>query len=96
MDITQHNYHIASAGTFVPVDSRPERRPDYSSKNRKGRVHNSYFYTSEGLYRVSDHWGRVAQCEWKLQGVVEEVDECTVGDGNLIGFISWKDLEVKN
>ncbi|MFD2530708.1 hypothetical protein [Polaribacter marinaquae] len=25
-----------------------------------------YFYTSEGVYRKSNHWGRVANCRWKL------------------------------
>ena len=25
-----------------------------------------YFYTEEGVYRKSNHWGRVANCRWKM------------------------------
>ncbi len=25
-----------------------------------------YYYTKEGVYRKSNHWGRVANCRWKL------------------------------
>jgi hypothetical protein len=29
--------------------------------------HNShYYFTTQGVYRFSDHWGRVANCHWRL------------------------------
>ena len=27
----------------------------------------TYYYTNEGVYRLADHWGRVANCRWKLR-----------------------------
>ncbi len=46
-----------------------------------------YFYTDEGVYRKSNHWGRVANCRWKL-----------ISDNNyknqqiVIGFANWTDF----
>ena len=33
-----------------------------------------YVYTSEGVYRYSDHWGRVATCLWTLAGQSQSID----------------------
>ncbi len=32
----------------------------------KSKSDSQYYYTPEGVYRYSDHWGRVANCRWKL------------------------------
>lgn len=32
----------------------------------KSKSDSKYHYTPEGVYRYSDHWGRVANCRWKL------------------------------
>ncbi|AOW17193.1 hypothetical protein LPB03_06820 [Polaribacter vadi] len=34
--------------------------------NYKSKSESEYFYTDEGVYRKSNHWGRVANCRWKL------------------------------
>ena len=34
--------------------------------NYKSKSKSMYFYTDEGVYRKSNHWGRVANCRWKL------------------------------
>mgnify|MGYP003649598831 CR=1 FL=1 len=93
--ITQENFFISSAGAFVPTTEYPERKPDYVSYSKRYKTTSSYFYTDEGLYRVSDHWGKVARCKWELRGVVEETDKCVM-DEVRVGFISWKDLEMLN
>lgn len=28
-----------------------------------------YFFTGEGVYRYSNHWGRVGNCRWRLESV---------------------------
>ncbi|MFT0157008.1 hypothetical protein [Tenacibaculum ascidiaceicola] len=28
-----------------------------------------YYYTEDGVFRYSNHWGRVANCRWKIQGI---------------------------
>lgn len=32
----------------------------------KSKSNSFYFYTDKGVYRKSNHWGRVANCRWKL------------------------------
>ncbi|MFQ3182108.1 MAG: hypothetical protein ACI9Z4_001709 [Polaribacter sp.] len=34
--------------------------------NYKSKSESMYFYTDEGVYRKSNHWGRVANCRWKI------------------------------
>lgn len=50
---------------------------DYVS--RKG---SAYYFTSEGVYRQSNHWGRVGNCRWKLIGNHKMQNQ-------YIGFASW-------
>ena len=38
---------------------------DYHSKSDS-----RYFYADDGVYRYADHWGRVANCRWKLVGAM--------------------------
>jgi hypothetical protein len=36
------------------------------TNNYQSKSESRYFYTNEGVYRKSNHWGRVANCRWKL------------------------------
>lgn len=31
------------------------------------KSNSQYFYTDEGVYRYANHWGRVANCRWRLK-----------------------------
>lgn len=94
--VSKDNFYISTLGTFIPVTEVPERQPDYKSYSRRYNTSSQYYYTDEGLYRVSDHWGRVARCQWKLNGIVNQVESCDVLPNTQIGFISWGDLELLN
>jgi hypothetical protein len=55
--------------------------------NYKSKSESEYFYADEGVYRKSNHWGRVANCRWKL----------IANDGYknqqiVIGFAKWSDF----
>ncbi|WP_439127692.1 hypothetical protein [Polaribacter sp.] len=52
----------------------------YTSKSKS-----QYFYTDKGVYRKSNHWGRVANCRWKLISNNNYKNQQIV-----IGFASWK------
>lgn len=54
-------------------------KPQYISKSGS-----SYFYTEEGVYRYSNHWGRVANCRWKISGI-----ENYKNQSNYVGYSSW-------
>lgn len=46
-----------------------------------------YFYTEEGVYRYSNHWGRVANCRWKIEGV-----ENYKSQDYYVGFSKWNNF----
>ena len=46
-----------------------------------------YYYTAEGVFRYSNHWGRVANCRWKIQGI-----ENYKNQEYYVGFAKWEDF----
>jgi hypothetical protein len=62
----------------------------YSYKSKSG---SKYFSTKNGnMYRLSDHWGAIASCEWTLDGT-GELRMSVMTDGPLqIGVANLKDF----
>jgi hypothetical protein len=56
-------------------------------RNYKSKSESSYFYTDEGVYRKSNHWGRVANCRWKLRATAHYKNQQIV-----VGFAEWNDF----
>jgi hypothetical protein len=50
-----------------------------------------YFYTEEGMYRLSNHWGRLANSKWRLEPMEPETDSKFK-----IGFASWNEFYPDN
>jgi len=50
-----------------------------------------YFYTIEGMYRLSNHWGRLANSKWRLAPMEPETAFKTK-----LGFASWNDFYPDN
>ena len=46
-----------------------------------------YSYTDEGVYRYSNHWGRVATCRWKIQGIEKYKNQ-----KYYVGFAKWENF----
>ena len=57
------------------------------STHFKSRSGSLYFYTNEGVYRYSNHWGRVANCRWKISGV-----ENYKNQNYYVGYANWIDF----
>tara|TARA_B110000091_G_scaffold2744_1_gene2634 strand:- start:632 stop:1213 length:582 start_codon:yes stop_codon:yes gene_type:complete len=76
----QSNFFKHTFCEFTQVEdfSFPEKT------NYKSKSESSYFYTEEGVYRKSNHWGRVANCRWKLIAEENYKNQTTV-----IGFAKW-------
>ena len=55
--------------------------------NYKSKSESIYFYTDEGVYRKSNHWGSVANCRWKLI-----TDKKYKNQQIVIGFAKWADF----
>lgn len=78
--INENNFFKASEGTFTLCKDEviSEREPDFISyrRNRNNEtesyeysddiISSEYRYTKEGVYRKSDHRGKVASCIWDL------------------------------
>lgn len=50
----------------------------------ESKAGSSYYYTLEGMYRVSNHWGRLANSKWRLVGMEPETTS-----KYKIGFAKW-------
>ncbi|SFU75030.1 hypothetical protein SAMN05216480_11924 [Pustulibacterium marinum] len=57
-------------------------KPHYKSKSGS-----SYFYTEEGVFRVANHWGRAANCRWRIASI-----PTAKKDRVKIGFARWTDF----
>ncbi|WP_300566589.1 hypothetical protein [Flavobacterium sp.] len=50
-----------------------------------------YFYTEKGMYRLSNHWGRLANSKWRLVAMEDESDSKTK-----VGYANWTDFYPDN
>ena len=91
--ITKDNFYLMTKGTFSKCDL-PTTAPDYVSLNKDGKVSSKYWYTKEGVVRQSDHWGRVASCIWTLKEYSTQIRECEVASVDLVGYVSFSDLDI--
>ncbi|MEO5777900.1 MAG: hypothetical protein ABIQ27_13430 [Flavobacterium sp.] len=55
--------------------------------NYKSQSGSEYIFTKEGLYRISNHWGRVANCHWRLIPLGKFKNQNTI-----VGFANWIDF----
>lgn len=53
----------------------------------KSKSDSVYFYTDEGVYRKSNHWGRVANCRWRLLS-----NKKIKSQNFYTGFAKWSDF----
>ena len=66
----------------VPLIEIKELKVNYTSQSGS-----HYIFTSEGLYRISDHWGRVANCHWRLIPLTDFKNQNTS-----VAFANWTDF----
>ena len=53
----------------------------------KSKSGSDYFFNEEGVYRISNHWGRVANCRWRLIALENYKNQETK-----VGFAKWIDF----
>ena len=53
----------------------------------KSQSGSQYIFTTEGLYRISNHWGRVANCHWRLIPLTEFKNQNIT-----VAFANWTDF----
>ncbi len=62
------------------------KKPDFCSKSGS-----EYFYTAAGMYRYSNHWGRLANSKWRLIDL-----NLQTGTKKKLGFATWQDFYPDN
>lgn len=65
--------------------------PTYS--HYRSRSGSSYFFTDDGVYRTSNHWGRAAKCKWKLASDDNSQLRMKTGFAKWTSFYSDNDWE---
>ena len=77
---TRHTLHNHTFCRFqrVPFSFWETIKPNYVSKSGS-----AYYFTEEGVYRCSNHWGRAANCKWRLEGPKSSTSRTEVG------FAKW-------
>jgi hypothetical protein len=50
-----------------------------------------YFYTKDGMYRLSNHWGRLANSKWRLEPMEPETESKTK-----LGYATWSEFYPDN
>ena len=71
-----------------------EMHQDFFKENKihfKSKSDSFYSYTKEGVYRYSNHWGRVANCRWKLLA-----NDDFKNQAFHVGFAKWTDFYPNN
>ncbi|MHC5201661.1 hypothetical protein [Myroides sp. LJL119] len=58
-----------------------DKTPDY-----KSQTGSAYYFDEQGLARYSDHWGRAANCRWRL------IKEDKNNKGFFLGYAKWVDF----
>lgn len=82
----KHNYFRNTYAVYKEVD--PVDLP-FSVWQYLSKSGSAYYYTKEGVYRKSNHWGRAAKCRW----VLDAGDSIYVSKGReRIGYAGWTDF----
>lgn len=60
-----------------------------------------YYFLEEGVYRISNHWGRVGNCRWKLvssamQLTADSVEKKSKPGQFKVGYAKWTDFYPNN
>ena len=59
----KNNFHKHTFCEFTEVDATTISNIEWHYKSKSG---SGYCFTEQGVYRISNHWGRAANCRWRL------------------------------
>jgi len=83
----KNNFHKHTFCIFKEVDSS---EIEHLKTNFISKSGSSYLFTEEGVYRKSNHWGRAANCKWRLESNLSEASRTK------IGFAKWNEFHPIN
>ncbi len=81
-----HKYNFFKY-TYCEFESRSTDFFKDKSAHYQSKSGSLYIYEDEGVYRYSNHWGRVANCRWKIKEIEEYKSQ-----NYYVGFANWSDF----
>ncbi len=84
----KRNFHSYTFCIWKEVHFNVINNVKISYKSQSG---SQYIFSTKGLYRISNHWGRVANCHWRLIPLDQFKNQ-----KNIIGFANWTDFYSNN
>ena len=83
------NFHKYTFCVFkeVDVDAIKDLKLNYKSKSGS-----CYYFVENGVYRLSNHWSRVANCKWRLINENGNVNQNINGNRTKLGYAKWSDF----
>jgi len=82
----KYNYYRNTYAVFTEIQESELEFKEWHYLSKSG---SAYFYSKEGVFRKSNHWGRAAKCRWVLNK--KEGLHFTKGR-TFIGFAKWTDF----
>jgi len=84
----KHNFHSHTFCIWneVPFEDIKALKISYTSQSGS-----QYIFTTEGLYRISNHWGRVANCHWRIVPLASFKNQHTT-----VAFARWTDFHAND
>lgn len=79
----KNTFCIFSEVVFSAIENE---KPNFKSKSGS-----SYYFTETGVFRLSNHWGRAANCKWRLQPL-----ESSGKNRTKLGFANWSEFHRDN
>ena len=77
--------------TFCEFQEVPLERIDGLIVQYSSKAGSSYYYTKSGMYRLSNHWGRLANSKWRLIALEPETPSKIK-----LGFALWTSFYTDN
>ncbi|CAM3943032.1 hypothetical protein FLAN108750_00425 [Flavobacterium antarcticum] len=86
----KYNFHKY---TFCIFNEVMASEIEHLTMNYVSKSGSSYIFTNEGVYRKSDHWGRAANCKWRLQTNSSDPSRTKIGFAKWSHFHSINEVE---
>lgn len=77
--------------TFCVFQEKDRKEIDGLLLQYESKSGSCYYYTQKGMYRLSNHWGRLANSKWRLVSMEPETKSRIK-----LGFAKWSDFYPDN
>lgn len=84
------NFHKHTFCEFAEVELATISTIDWTYQSKSG---SGYCFTEKGVYRISNHWGRVANCRWRL---ISNSSSKINNSLQRVGYAHWFDFYPNN